>query len=396
MTADAPPDRPRFGVIGTGLMAASMMRTFARAGIPVVAVASRDGARARRFGKAFAVPDADGTLDRLLERRDVEAVYIANATVDHEATALAALEAGKAVLCEKPLALDAAGAARVAAAARRANRLCMEGLWTLFLPGHLRFLSLAEAGACGVPGHLCAEFGSAESATDRLLEPAAGGVLLDRSGYLLALALKALGPVERIDAQVALSPAGIDHHACLQLGHRAGGHSQLALSFKVQLANRARLSGPAGSLELGDRLPAAEWLALRRAGLPRTVRMEAASDPRGRLAGRLRTVPLLRRLHRSLPSGATEHLTYGPDPYLPEVRHFLHLLRTGAGESDVVPLALSLDILRIIDRARAVARSRTPPFEGRSRENRLPDELLPDDEHHVHPAGDRGARTARA
>lgn len=386
---------PRFGVIGTGAMAAAMMATFARAGIPVAAVASRESARARRFAEAFAIPEAHASPEGLLRRADIDAVYVANATVDHEATAIAALDAGKAVLCEKPLARDAPGAARVAAAARRADRLCMEGLWTLFLPSHRRFLALAEAGACGGPGHLTAAFGSPESAADRLLGPAAGGVLLDRGGYLLALALKALGPVERIDAGIDMSPEGIDHHACLQLSHGAGGRSQLALSFTAPLANRARLAGPGGSLELGPRLPAAEWVARHRTAPPRPRPGWEIPGPRSRLMGRLRAVPLLRRLHQGLPSGGTEHLPYGPDPYLPELRHFLQCWRTGAVESDVVPLGLSIDILRIIDRARACHRA-SPPFEGRSRENRLPDELLPDDEHHLHPAGDRGARSARA
>ena len=139
---------------------------------------------ADRFAEAFGIPDAYGDQHRMLARADIDAVYIANAAALHRGSAVAALQAGKAVLCEKPLALDSAGGAQVAAAARRADRLCMEGLWTLFLPAYQRFIALAESQSCGAPGHLSAGFGSPEEAGGRLMSPDAGGVLLDRGVYL--------------------------------------------------------------------------------------------------------------------------------------------------------------------------------------------------------------------
>jgi predicted dehydrogenase len=376
-------------------MAAAMMPAFARAGVHVVAVASRESARARRFADVYDIPDAYGDPGQLLCRGDIDAVYVANATVDHAATAIVALQAGKAVLCEKPLALDAQGAARVAAAAREADRLCMEGLWTLFLPAYQRFIALANSEACGIPGHLCATFGSPEPATDRLLAPAAGGVLLDRGGYLIALALRVLGPVEWIDAQLEMSASGVDRHACLQISHSAGGRSQLALSFTTPLSNNARLSGPTGTIELSDPVLAAELVAVRRVRPPRPRPSLEPPDLRRKIMGRLRRIPFVRRLRRALPTAVTEHLPYGADPYLPEIQHFLGLLRSGARESDVVPLRFSLDIARVIDGARMDYRWRLFR-EGKICENRLSDELIPDDEHHLHPAGNRGARSARA
>jgi hypothetical protein len=70
------------------------------------------------------------------------------------------------------------------------------------------------------------------------------------------------------------------------------------------------------------------------------------------LARSLRQNPLLRRLKQALPNARKEHLPYWSNPYLPQLQHFLALLKAGEHESDVVPLDLSLDILRVIDRAR--------------------------------------------
>ena len=95
--------RPRFAVIGTGGMAAAMMSTFAQAGVRVTAVASRDPQRSRQFASVFGIPTA-GNLDSLLCSTEVDVVYVANTAAEHATTAIAALEAGKAVLCEKPLA----------------------------------------------------------------------------------------------------------------------------------------------------------------------------------------------------------------------------------------------------------------------------------------------------
>ena len=200
-------------------MAAAMMSTFAQAGVRVTAVASRDPERAVGSRAPSGSRPPVRILAPLLHSSEFDAVYIANASAEHATTAIAALEAGKAVLCEKPLALSANEAERVAEVARRTGKLCMEGIWTAFLPAYRRFLELARAKACGEPIHLFADFGYpvSEKALPRLFSPAAGGVLLDRGIYLVALALNVFGPVERVDARLDVTAQGVDQHASLQL-----------------------------------------------------------------------------------------------------------------------------------------------------------------------------------
>jgi predicted dehydrogenase len=347
----------RFAVVGTGNMAASMMSTFAQAGVRVTAVASRDPERARRFASAFGIPIALDALGSLLRSKEIDAVYIANATAEHAATAIAALEAGKAVLCEKPLALSSDEGERVAEVARRTGKLCMEGIWTPFLPAYRRFLELARTKACGEPTHLFADFGYpvSEEALPRLFSPAAGGVLLDRGVYLVALALKVFGPVERVDARLDVTSRGVDQHVSLQLSHWQGGLSQLSASFTALMSNTAALACSGGMIRLEEPLIGAERISTRRMATERTSPQEAALPLRAsqNVLRTLRQSPLLRRLKQALPNAPREHLSYGTNKYLPQLEHFLGLMKAGARESGVVPLELSLDIQRVIDRARA-------------------------------------------
>lgn len=350
----------RFAVIGTGSMAATMMSTFRRACVPVTAVASRDAGRGRTFASAFGIPDIGTDLGSFLQSDAFDAVYIANATVDHANTAIAALEAGKSVLCEKPLATSAHEAERVTEAARRAGKLCMEGLWIAFLPAYRRILELSRRNAYGKPTHLFADFGYpvSEDAGARLLAPSAGGVMLDRGIYLVALALNVLGPVEAVDAVLRVTPRGVDQHASLQLLHRDGGQSQLTASFISLMSNSATLACTGGLIRLDQPLIGAEVVRTRRMA-PARDSAHGPNDKTGarqRLVRRLRQAPLFRRLKRAIPNSHSKTLSYGADPYLPQLLHFLALLSAGAKTSDIVPLELSLSIQRVIDQARAGGR----------------------------------------
>lgn len=347
---------PRFAIIGTGRMAATMMSTFRRAGVPVTAVASRDAERGRKFASACAI-QTSGDLDSILRRNDCDAVYVANASKDHAATTIAALNAGKAVLCEKPVALSAHDAERVATAANQAGKLCMEAIWTPFLPAYQHFLELAHAKHCGEPTHLFADFGYpvSESTLPRLLSPSAAGVLLDRGIYLVALAISIFGPAESVDAQLVTDAQGLDEHASLLLRHQAGGQSQLAASYTALMSNTASLACSEGMIRLEEPLIGAETVFTRRIIPAQNLPFEPGelSGVKQNIVRGLRQRPLLRRIKRALPNVRREYLTYGPDPYLPQLHHFVGLLKAGAGQSDVVPLQLSLDIQRVTDRARA-------------------------------------------
>ena len=333
-------------------MAATMMSTFRQAGVEVSAVASHSAQRSEDFARIFGIPTAIGDVSTLLRNSDIDCVYVANTPADHAATARAALEAGKAVLCEKPLALSAADCEQVMVIARRTGRLCMEGIWTLFLPAYRRFFELACAQACGEPRHLVASFGYPVGPDElsRLVSPAAGGVLFDRGIYLIAFALKLFGEIESLDAQLDVAANGADQQAYLQFQHRGGGWSQLAASFTTLVSNTAMLSCTGGNICLEEPLVGAETVSTRAFASPQHRSNSPMTEPK-KVVRVLRQSSFLRRLRRVTTKAQKEHLPYGRDQYLPELEHFLALLHTEAKESDIVPLALSLDIQRVIDRA---------------------------------------------
>jgi scyllo-inositol 2-dehydrogenase (NADP+) len=338
-------------------MAARMMSAFAKAGTHVTAVVSTDLDRALRFAGAFAIPTAETDLHSVLQRHDVDAVYVANAPQHHAMTCVAALKVGKPVLCEKPIALSEAEAQQVARTAHKSQTLCMEGLWTLLLPAYRHFIALSHSRDLGTAKTLVADFGypAAEVTDLRLYAKARGGIMLDRGIYLIALALSVLGPVERIDAQLDFDELGVDNDAFLQLQHRSGGHSQLAASYGCLMANTASLSLSGGLARLEAPLIGSEAISTFKHAAPRMAGGDVAQPPsfRAKMIARLRESPRLRRINRTMKRPIFQHLAFGADQYLPELDHFIALLRAGARESDVIPLELSLQIQRIIDAARA-------------------------------------------
>jgi predicted dehydrogenase len=188
----------------------------------------------------------------------------------------------------------------------------------------------------------------------RFLSSRTGGVLLDRGVYLVALALDVFGSVESVEAKLEINSRGVDQQASLQLSHRGGEHSQLATSFTSLMSNTATLACTNGLIRLEEPLIGAERILTQHAAIPRDLPSDPAQmlGMKQKLARGLRERSVLRRLKRAMPNSRGEYLSYGANPYLPQLRHFLELLGAGSRESDIVPLDLSLRIQHVIDRAR--------------------------------------------
>lgn len=347
--------RINIAVVGTGAMATRMMDTFKKAKIHVAAIVSHDIERARALAARFDVPIFESSLSAVLVRSDVDAVYVANAAYEHSMVCIAALEAGKAVLCEKPIALCFNDAQRVAEVARSTQMLCLEGLWTLFLPAYQRFFEMPKSGAWGRADSLVADFGypSSEKIAPRTQREDFEGVMLDRGVYLIAMSLRLFGAVERVHADLRINAYG-DEEAFLQLRHYNGSHSQLAMSFTSLMSNTATLHCSKGLVQLQYPLVGSEGILTTRSSnassSPQAVREPSL---RTDVLRKLKEFPLLRRINRGLRRVGAESLPYGSDQYLPQVEHFVALFKAGAHESEVVPLEFSLDVQRVIESARA-------------------------------------------
>lgn len=334
-------------VIGTGTMARLMLPTLrATPLLHVATVASADAARGSAFAAAFGIP-RHATLAEICADPAIDAVYVANATADHAATGIAALRAGKAVLCEKPFATSPDEAERIVAAARAAGRPLLEAIATPFLPAILAARDMLVAGGIGSPVQFTADFGypASRAAMPRLFAGPGSGVLLDRAVYPLALALQLLGPVAKVTSSVTRED-GVDVHAAIMLEHESGAISQLAASLTALLSNRATLSGTRGAIAIGAPLLKAESLRVSHGG------ELGAEQARSGLKARLAAMPALRRAKDALAGLRASHHPYGANHYAPEVGHFLDMIRDGLVESPILPHATSLAIQRIVAECR--------------------------------------------
>jgi predicted dehydrogenase len=183
---------------------------------------------------------------------EVDVVYVATPNSLHREHCRLALEAGKAVLCEKPFATSAAEARDVVALARETRRFCMEAMWSRFVPLVGRAEALVKEGRIGEPLAFQADFGIVvPSRESRVFRPElGGGVLLDLGVYLVAMARLFLGPSEDVLGYATVGSSGVDEQASVLLRHRGGGQSALFTSLLSQTPGEALLLGTRGRLRL--------------------------------------------------------------------------------------------------------------------------------------------------
>lgn len=154
------PDSPvRLAIVGTGGMAHSHARGFlAIPGVELTAACDIVPGKAAEFAKEFAIPHAYEDFDTLLAREDVDAVSVVTVDAAHAATSIKALERGKHVLCEKPLATSYADAQRMAAAARAAGKINMVNFSYRNASAIQKAHQLAAQGALGRIMHVEASY----------------------------------------------------------------------------------------------------------------------------------------------------------------------------------------------------------------------------------------------
>lgn len=225
----------------------------------LAAVGSSDPQRAARFA-AEAGAEFSGTYDDVLARPDIDAVYVGTVHTTHADLAVRALEAGKAVLCEKPAAPTAAEVARMLAAAERADRPFVEAFKNRFGPWADALRGVLADGAVGRPVGVEAAFGfAAGTRSGRLFDPAlAGGAILDVGCYPVSLAVEvafATGAVADDDIAVrqveGRIEAGVDADSVAQI--RFGRcEGTLATSIVRDLPSGAVIHCSGGAIELPD------------------------------------------------------------------------------------------------------------------------------------------------
>jgi predicted dehydrogenase len=182
----------RWGLIGPGRIAHSFARDIAAtSNAELVAVAARDGVRARAFADLYGVEHAHEGYSALYENPQVDAVYVATPHSYHLEHCTDTMRHGKAVLCEKPLVIDPAQCRELMATAQETGSYLMEGMWTWYLPAIRRALAWCEQGRIGELLHIKSDFGFPLGYSENLREYDArvgGGAVLEMGIYPVAMA----------------------------------------------------------------------------------------------------------------------------------------------------------------------------------------------------------------
>jgi xylose dehydrogenase (NAD/NADP) len=223
-------------------------RTSAR--VEIVAVASRDADRAQAYAREHGVPHAVAGYDALLAADDVDAVYVSLPNALHGNWSIRALEAGKHVLCEKPLTRDPREAEAAAAAAEAAGRVLMEAFMYRHHPQTARVVELVRGGAIGRVRAAYADFTFplADPSDIRVSAELGGGSLMDVGCYSVSGARLLFGEPERVLGEAVLGDSGVDvaFHGTLRFADDVV--AQFVSSFRLPVHQRLEVVGEDGSL----------------------------------------------------------------------------------------------------------------------------------------------------
>ncbi|HVN12172.1 MAG TPA: Gfo/Idh/MocA family oxidoreductase [Kineosporiaceae bacterium] len=273
-------DVVRFGIIGTGGIASAFATDlWAVDGARLVAVGSRNRASAERFGAIHDVPRRHASYQDLIEDDEVDVVYVATPHPLHAENALAAIAQGKHVLVEKPFTMDAAQARGVVATAREKGVLCLEAMWTRFLPHTIEIRRLLADGALGDVRTVVADHGQmfAPDPAHRLYAPElGGGALLDLGVYPVSWAHMVLGTPTSVTSASDPTFTGVDGQTSAILRYPHGVHAVVTCTLWATTACRAWISGTRGTIDVDPIFYAPTTFTLRRKGAePERFTLEA-------------------------------------------------------------------------------------------------------------------------
>lgn len=313
----------RWGILGTGGIARVFTEDLISLdGHVVTAVGSRTAAAARAFASTYKVAHAHATYEALAADDEVDIVYIATPHSGHFAAARLCLQAGRAILVEKPFTVTLRQAEEIAMLAAERHLFAMEAMWTRFNPVIRQISDLVAQGILGQITSLHADFAIAPA-----YDPAhrlwnadlAGGALLDLGIYPIALGSMLLGTPELIRAVTTPAPTGVDANTAIIARYPGGAVGLYHCGLWAQSPTTATITGKRGYIAIDSPF-------FRPQGF--TIYLKDAKPQ-----------------HHSIPFEG-----HGYTYQAAEVARCLH---AGTKESPLMPLAETLAIMRTMESARA-------------------------------------------
>lgn len=314
----------KWGIIGAGKIAgkfATDLATLPQANL--YAVASRTKEKAAAFAKTFQFQKSFGSYEAMLKDPDLEVVYVATPHVFHCAHALLCMDYGKAVLCEKPFAMNTKEVQLMVNKAKEKKVFLMDALWTLCLPHILKTKAIVESGQLGNLVSVKADFGFRADfdPNSRLFDTnLGGGSLLDIGIYPALLALFLLGKPKTITAAAHIGQTNIDEECAVFLDYGNGQTANLHATLLARTPIEAYVYCEKGYIHIPSRfhehvkgITILEYDGLKESFIP---------------------------------------FDYQVVGYKYEAAEVMRCLSEGKLESELVPLQFSLDLMGLLDSIR--------------------------------------------
>ncbi len=244
----------RWGILSTGHIAHKFATGLGT--LPdteLLAVGSRSQVSSDAFGDEFSIPRRYASYEALVSDKDIDAIYIGSPHSFHKEHTLLCLNAGKAVLCEKPFAINAKETAQMIALARQKKLFLMEAMWTRYLPHMIKIKEIIDSGAIGEVRMLKADFGfrTQVNPKGRLFDPElGGGGLLDVGIYPISLAYALFGAPEEIKSFANLGSTGIDEEATILFRHSKGQMALLSTAVRLDTPWETFILGTGGRIQI--------------------------------------------------------------------------------------------------------------------------------------------------
>jgi D-xylose 1-dehydrogenase (NADP+, D-xylono-1,5-lactone-forming) len=245
----------RWGIVSTAKIARLVLAGARKSDrVQVLAVGSRDEQRATRFAGEHGIERAYGSYEALLADPDVEAVYIGLPNSLHVLWSIGALEAGKHVLCEKPLTRRPEEAEAAFDAAERAGRLLMEAFMYRHNPQTRMLEQLVDEGAIGELRLIRSAFSFSltELGNVRMRPELDGGALMDVGCYCVNASRLLAGEPERVTGEQVLAPTGVDVRFAGTMRFAGDVVAHFDAAFDVPCRAALEVVGSQGSLVVAD------------------------------------------------------------------------------------------------------------------------------------------------
>lgn len=299
-------ERTRWAMVGTGFMLRLIGHDLAKTEnvLPSVIV-SRSQERADEAAATYGFAEGSADLHQVLQRDDIDVVYVATPHSEHFRLAMAALEAGKHVLVEKAMTTDAASTRTLQEYANARGLFAMEAMWMAFNPAIVELRRRLTEGVIGEPRHLQTNFSISHPYDPNhrhWSSDLAGGSTLDQGVYGISLAHMLFGTPTAIHAH-GTKMYGVDAEVVVVLEFGGGQRAVCTSGYRALAPHRATVAGSMGTMEIPEHFwhpPGLRQYRLTRAGAELVD--DFSYEPEG--AG---YVPMLRGVSEAVLQGRTEH-----------------------------------------------------------------------------------------